>query len=257
MKTSLWLNVDPLAEKHPNIGGYVYCINNPILLKDPDGRDPITAILEGLTAFGIEAGLDIMTNLIVKGQKTDKAFENINWKGATFEGVKATTISAFLPTGTQTVSRIARISRSKIGKLALSFVENLTTEALKNYVSGKYNDSDGDFSMDMMMEDFGNLSATAAISTLLDAGMGGKAEEMYKKFSKSNEKLAKQFKKLARNLNSSGSTQRTINNRIKKIKGAATELTKDAVKATGLKAGEETVKKVGDETQKKLRGVKD
>jgi RHS repeat-associated protein len=257
MKTSLWLNVDPLAEKHPNIGGYVYCINNPILLKDPDGRDPITAILEGLTAFGIEAGLDFMTNLIVKGQNTDKAFENINWKGATFEGVKATTISAFLPTGTQTVSRIARISRSKIGKLALSFVENLTTEALKNYASGKYNDSDGDFSMDMMMEDFGNLSATAAISTLLDAGMGGKAEEMYKKFSKSNEKLAKQFKKLARNLNSSGSTQRTINNRIKKIKGAATELTKDAVKATGLKTGEETVKKVGDETQKKLRGVQD
>ncbi|TCN50340.1 hypothetical protein D0809_23770 [Flavobacterium circumlabens] len=38
---------------------------------------------------------------------------------------------------------------------------------------------------------------------------------------------------------------------------AATELTKDAVKATGLKTGEETVKKVGDETQKKLRGVQD
>lgn len=36
-----WLNVDPLAEKYRNIGGYVYCINNPINIIDPDGRDII------------------------------------------------------------------------------------------------------------------------------------------------------------------------------------------------------------------------
>ena len=41
MKTSLWLNVDPLAEKYPNLGAYVYCLNNPINVIDPDGRDII------------------------------------------------------------------------------------------------------------------------------------------------------------------------------------------------------------------------
>ena len=38
MTTSLWLSVDPLAEKYPNIGGYTYCINNPLNAVDPDGN---------------------------------------------------------------------------------------------------------------------------------------------------------------------------------------------------------------------------
>ena len=37
-KTSLWLNVDPLAEKYPNISPYAYVANNPINAIDPDGR---------------------------------------------------------------------------------------------------------------------------------------------------------------------------------------------------------------------------
>ena len=40
MKTSLWLNVDPLAEKMSNVGSNVYAFNNPILLIDPDGAFP-------------------------------------------------------------------------------------------------------------------------------------------------------------------------------------------------------------------------
>ncbi|MDN3672410.1 RHS repeat-associated core domain-containing protein [Flavobacterium branchiarum] len=39
MKTSLWLNVDPLAEKMPNYGAYAFCFNNPIRFVDPDGRE--------------------------------------------------------------------------------------------------------------------------------------------------------------------------------------------------------------------------
>ncbi len=36
---SIWYGVDPLAEKYPNIGGYVYCIGNPIRFIDPNGED--------------------------------------------------------------------------------------------------------------------------------------------------------------------------------------------------------------------------
>ncbi len=34
---SIWYGVDPLAEKDPGIGGYVYCHENPIILVDPNG----------------------------------------------------------------------------------------------------------------------------------------------------------------------------------------------------------------------------
>ena len=37
MKTSLWLNVDPLTEKMPNYGPYIYTFNNPIRFTDPTG----------------------------------------------------------------------------------------------------------------------------------------------------------------------------------------------------------------------------
>ncbi len=35
---AMWYGVDALAEKYPNMGGYVYCAGNPVKLVDPDGR---------------------------------------------------------------------------------------------------------------------------------------------------------------------------------------------------------------------------
>jgi RHS repeat-associated protein len=38
-RTSVWLSVDPLAEKYMNVGSYVYCNNNPVKYIDPDGKE--------------------------------------------------------------------------------------------------------------------------------------------------------------------------------------------------------------------------
>jgi RHS repeat-associated protein len=37
---SIFVSVDPLAEKYPGIGGYVYVANNPIRYTDPTGMEP-------------------------------------------------------------------------------------------------------------------------------------------------------------------------------------------------------------------------
>ena len=36
---TMWLSVDPMADKYPNISPYAYCAWNPVKLDDPDGRD--------------------------------------------------------------------------------------------------------------------------------------------------------------------------------------------------------------------------
>ena len=36
---SIWLSVDPMSDKYPSLSPYVYCANNPIVIKDPNGMD--------------------------------------------------------------------------------------------------------------------------------------------------------------------------------------------------------------------------
>jgi RHS repeat-associated protein len=40
-RTSVWISVDPLAEKYPNVSSYVYCHNNPVNMIDPDGKKDV------------------------------------------------------------------------------------------------------------------------------------------------------------------------------------------------------------------------
>ena len=43
---TMWLSVDPMADKYPNISPYAYCAWNPVKLVDPDGREIDISALE-------------------------------------------------------------------------------------------------------------------------------------------------------------------------------------------------------------------
>ena len=55
-RTSVWISVDPLAEKYANTGSYVFCHNNPVKYVDPDGK---FAFLIPIIPIAFEAALDV------------------------------------------------------------------------------------------------------------------------------------------------------------------------------------------------------
>lgn len=44
---TMWLSVDPMADKYPSISPYAYCAWNPVKLVDPDGREITLWIEDG------------------------------------------------------------------------------------------------------------------------------------------------------------------------------------------------------------------
>lgn len=43
-RLGIWLSIDPLADKYPEVSPYVYCGNNPLVCVDPDGNDTLNVV---------------------------------------------------------------------------------------------------------------------------------------------------------------------------------------------------------------------
>jgi RHS repeat-associated protein len=79
-RTSLWISVDEMAEKYANVSGYAYCLNNPIILNDPDGNDPVPGGGGGIKIYGnAEATKSTLTH---KGGTSDLGGNAIDYKDA-------------------------------------------------------------------------------------------------------------------------------------------------------------------------------
>ncbi len=254
-----WLSLDPSAKKFPSWNPYNFCLNNPIVYSDPSGNDPITSIFEALVAFGVEAGLDFLTSVVLENEDPGVAFDHIKWGGASFEGAKVLAMATFLPPGSTTAAKLAKLSKSKIGKITGAFVDNLVSEAMKKIVSGEYNNDKGEFDYNLLIEDFDNLVYQAGITTLVEQGMGSQAEKLYEKLKKSNAKLAKQYEKLFK-AEIKGSARKTIEKKAEAVNKAGKTVVKDAVKAFEAKATDETAKKIAEaaaeEAAKAAKGTK-
>ena len=186
-----WLSVDPMADKYPGLSPYAYCGWNPVKLVDPDGEDPFTAILEGVTAFAISAGIDFVDNFIFEGMSAKDAFSSVNWGTAALDA--ATTVGlSFFVSGTGSAKAMAKIAKSRGGKLVTEMVQNMVTSISGKFEDKKYNSID-DINW---VEEF----AWAAIETLVDNKFNSRADELIDAIGKSDKLLANSLTKQKRNI---------------------------------------------------------
>ena len=79
---SIWLSVDPMADKYPGVSPYVYCGNNPVRLVDPDGMWGAEINEDGTCVmFRAEEGDDLNTLATQLGVSLD---DLSNYEGTSF-----------------------------------------------------------------------------------------------------------------------------------------------------------------------------
>ena len=72
---TMWLSVDPMADKYPGISPYNYCAWNPIILVDPDGRDTSYYNLDGRQQFVKKGGSDINMMIVTRKNVDEESFD--------------------------------------------------------------------------------------------------------------------------------------------------------------------------------------
>ena len=93
---SIWLSVDPLADKYPGISPYAYCNWNPVKYIDPDGRD---IILAGANKSNVTIRTDLI-NLNVDVSKLNVDFGgSYNFQGDEILGATLDIAGIFDPSG--------------------------------------------------------------------------------------------------------------------------------------------------------------
>lgn len=74
---TMWLSVDPMADKYPSISPYAYCAWNPIKIMDPDGMDTLNVTYNNTTKKW-----DIGTPIVAKGNDVINVTKSDGTSGA-------------------------------------------------------------------------------------------------------------------------------------------------------------------------------
>jgi RHS repeat-associated protein len=210
MKTSLWLNVDPLILKDDffeeneddldstvfnprNLSSYAYCYQSPVKLKDPDGENPILGAILGAT---VDYGIQVASNYANGARGADAFTKNINVSSIVLAGVEGGLTSG------------ASIVRKLAVKSAVIVANNIV-EGKTNAKSGEF-----EFSVETNVKNiYKNIAidaATEVIGGKIGKYAGGKASKI---IDINSGAIAKNTKKVLRSVNIK--ITRNLNNTIK------------------------------------------
>ena len=214
-RLSLWISFDSQWERYPHTSGYVYSLNNPIKFIDDEGHEPITAVVDAMTAFVVEAGLDFVGNMVLKDMSTQQAFNSINWGKATGAAAQSYAMSLVI-SGVGSIKALAKATKSPIGRVVINFTSSVTNNLIDKYKDGDFNDINGNFSIAKVKSQMLPIMGEALISSLISEGFTKKAKQIEMNMEKLYSKMYQQEQKLQRNLIRNASTN-VISNRMKKV----------------------------------------
>ena len=214
-RLSLWMSVDSQWERYPHISGYSYSLNNPVKFIDYEGQEPITAVIDAMTAFVVEAGLDFVGNMVLKNMSTQQAFNSINWGKATGAAAQSYAMSLVI-SGVGSVKALAKAAKSPIGRVVINFTSSVTNSLIEKYKDGDFSIGNGKFSFAKVKAQMLPIMGEALVSSLVSEGFTKKAKQIEAKLGKLYNKMYQQEQKLQRNLSRNASAS-TISNRMKKV----------------------------------------
>ena len=56
---SIWLSVDPMLDKYPNLSPYTYCADNPVRLVDEEGKEIVETFLNPIISQNMTKNINI------------------------------------------------------------------------------------------------------------------------------------------------------------------------------------------------------
>ena len=137
-RMSLWMSVDPLAEKMANISPYTYCFNNPIKLIDQDGKIPILAFIikAGANAAAdwfMQTAINYYFNPVTAGNLSASASDVNGWQ------IFRSGCEGLIPWRTPG-GRMGRAALTAVGDVTVNYLHNpkdyTTEQAITDFSVG-------------------------------------------------------------------------------------------------------------------------